>query len=146
MQKLRIALAQINVTVGDLEGNVARILAGIDQAKAQGANVVAFPELAIPGYPPEDMLLKPQFIDANLAALDEVARAAQDILVVVGFADRRDDIYNAAAVCTQCEIVGVYDKQYLPNYSVFDENRYFQAGCEAIVVRWGDATLGVNIC
>ncbi len=153
MHHLRIALAQINPTVGDLDGNVARILAGVEAAKAQGAAIVVFPELAIPGYPPEDLLLKPQFIEANLAALQEVAAAAQDILVIVGFVDRRDDIYNAAAICCEGRVAGVYHKQYLPNYGVFDENRYFRAGREAMVFRWGEGarqrlalTFGVNIC
>ncbi|MFN2232234.1 MAG: nitrilase-related carbon-nitrogen hydrolase, partial [Anaerolineae bacterium] len=128
MHQLRIALSQINVTVGDLDGNVAKILANVEAAKAQGADVVVFPELAIPGYPPEDLLLKPSFVEANLAALEQVATASQDILIVVGFADRQDDIYNAAAVCHDGQVAGVYRKQYLPNYGVFDENRTFQAG------------------
>jgi NAD+ synthase (glutamine-hydrolysing) len=146
MHQLRIALSQINVTVGDLDGNVAKILANVEAAKAQGADVVVFPELAIPGYPPEDLLLKPSFVEANLAALEQVAAASQDILIVVGFADRQDDIYNAAAVCHDGQVAGVYRKQYLPNYGVFDENRYFQAGTETPVFRWGDVTFGVNIC
>jgi NAD+ synthase (glutamine-hydrolysing) len=146
MHQLRIALAQINVTVGDLDGNVVKILANVEAAKAQGAEVVVFPELAVPGYPPEDLLLKPSFVGANLAALEQVAAASQDILIVAGFADRQDDIYNAAAVCHDGQVAGIYRKQYLPNYGVFDENRYFQAGAEAPVFRWGDVTFGVNIC
>jgi NAD+ synthase (glutamine-hydrolysing) len=151
MHQLRIALAQVDVTVGDLEGNVARILANIEAAKAHGADLVVFPELVIPGYPPEDLLLKPSFVEANLVALEEVAAASEDILIVVGFADQQDDIYNAAAVCYDGRVVGVYHKQYLPNYGVFDENRYFQAGAEDPVFRWGEATgtaitFGVNIC
>ena len=146
MRRLRIALAQINTAVGDLEGNVARILASVDAAKAQGADLVVFPELAIPTYPPEDLLLKPQFIEANLTALEQVAVASEDILVVVGFVDRQDDIYNAAAICHQGQVAGVYHKMYLPNYGVFDENRYFHAGCESPVFRWGEVTFGVNIC
>jgi NAD+ synthase (glutamine-hydrolysing) len=146
MRRLRIALAQVNVTVGDLEGNVAKILANVEAAKGQAADLVVFPEMAIPGYPPEDLLLKPHFIEANLAALEQVAAASQDILIVAGFVDRRDDIYNAAAVCYQGQVAGVYHKVYLPNYGVFDENRYFQAGPEAPVFRWGEATFGVNIC
>jgi NAD+ synthase (glutamine-hydrolysing) len=146
MYKLRIALAQINTTVGDIEGNAAKILANVETAKTQGADLVVFPELAIPGYPPEDLLLKPSFVEANLAALKEIAAASQDILIVVGFADRQDDIYNAAAVCCDGQVTGVYHKQYLPNYSVFDENRYFQAGVEAPVFCLGDVTFGVNIC
>jgi len=146
MRQLRIALAQINATVGDLQGNVAQILASVEAAKSQGADLVAFPELAIPGYPPEDLLLKPQFIEANLAALEEVAAAAENIVIVVGFVDRRDDIYNGAAICHQGQVAGVYHKVYLPNYGVFDENRYFEAGHETPVFRWGQATFGVNIC
>jgi NAD+ synthase (glutamine-hydrolysing) len=146
MHQLRIALAQINVTVGDLDGNVTKILANVEAAKAQQADMVVFPELAIPGYPPEDLLLKPSFVEANMAALEQVAAASQDILIVAGFADRQDDIYNAAAVCHQGQVAGIYRKRYLPNYSVFDENRYFQAGVEAPVFRWGAVTFGVNIC
>lgn len=146
MRRLRVALSQINVTVGDLQGNVAKILDDVDAAKAQGADVVVFPELAISGYPPEDLLLKPQFIEANQVALEEVAAAARDILIVVGFAGREDDIYNAAAICHQGQAAGIYRKVHLPNYGVFDENRYFQAGGEAPVFRWGEATFGVNIC
>jgi NAD+ synthase (glutamine-hydrolysing) len=153
MRQLRIALAQINVTVGDLEGNVAKILDSVEAAKTQGADMIAFPELAIPGYPPEDLLLKPSFVEANLTALEQVAAASEDIIIVVGFADRQDDIYNAAAVCCGGQVAGVYHKQYLPNYGVFDENRYFQAGVEAPVFRWGIGarrrlapTFGVNIC
>jgi NAD+ synthase (glutamine-hydrolysing) len=146
MHQLRIALAQINVTVGDLEGNVAKIVANVDVAKAQAADMVVFPELAIPGYPPEDLLLKPSFVEANLAALERVTAASEGILIVVGFADRQDDIYNAAAVCCDGQVAGIYHKQYLPNYGVFDENRYFQAGAEDPVFRWGDVMFGVNIC
>ena len=151
MHQLRIALAQINVTVGDLEGNVAKILANVEAARTQRVDLIVFPELAIPGYPPEDLLLKPSFVEANLAALEQVAAASEDTLIVVGFADRQDDIYNAAAVCHKGRVAGIYRKQYLPNYGVFDENRYFQAGAEAPVFRWGEApgtaiTFGVNIC
>ncbi|MCX7681388.1 MAG: NAD+ synthase [Anaerolineae bacterium] len=162
MHRIRIALAQINPTVGDLDGNVAAILAHVEAARAQGADLVVFPELAITGYPPEDLLLKPQFVEANLAALERVAAAAQGILVIVGFVDRQDDIYNAAAICCAGQVTGVYHKQYLPNYGVFDEARYFRAGREATVWRWGVGTglvpaltgagtgpaltFGVNIC
>ena len=146
MRKIRVALAQVNLTVGALEGNVSRILANVDAAKTQGVDIVVFPELAIPGYPPEDLLLKPQFITANLAALEDVAAAARNIVTVVGFADRDGDIYNSAAICHDGQVAGVYHKEYLPNYSVFDEDRYFQSGGEAPVFCWGDAVFGVNIC
>ncbi len=146
MKTLRLALAQINTTVGDLEGNTAKIIRNIERAVDAGADMVAFPEMAVTGYPPEDLLLKPKFIDDNLSALDEIRRAAGDIVAVVGFVDRTSDIYNAAAVMYGGEIVHVYHKMYLPNYGVFDEMRYFQAGDDIPVYRIGGATVGVNIC
>src|SRR5213594_2197371 len=133
MRRFRVGLGQINPTVGDFEGNVRRIVEGIERARALGCHLVAFPELAVPGYPPEDLLFKPAFIEANLRALDEVARASRGLTVVVGFVDRRDDIFNAAAILHDGERAGVYHKQYLPNYGVFDENRYFQSGTESPV-------------
>src|SRR5438105_997435 len=111
-----------------------------------GAELVAFPELALTGYPPEDLLLKPAFIRDNLQVLDEVARVTSDIVVVVGCVDRTDDIFNAAAVLFEGRVVHMYHKQFLPTYGVFDEDRYFRPGAEAPVFRLGDALLGVNIC
>jgi len=146
MRRLRIALAQINPTVGDFEGNVRRIVDGIDRARALGVGLVAFPELAVPGYPPEDLVFKSAFIEANLKALETITRAAHGLVAVVGFIDKRDDVFNAAAVLHDGALVGVYHKQYLPNYGVFDENRYFQAGTETPVFTVGDTTLAVNIC
>jgi len=146
MRRLRVALGQINPTVGDFERNVRMIVAAIERARALGASVVAFPELAITGYPPEDLLFKPAFIEANLRALDEVTRASRGLSVVVGFVDKRDDIFNAAAVLHDGVRAGVYHKQYLPNYGVFDENRYFQAGTETLVFTAGDTTFAVNVC
>jgi NAD+ synthase (glutamine-hydrolysing) len=146
MRRFRIALAQVNPTVGDFEGNVARIRAGLEQARALGAHLVAFPELAITGYPPEDLLFKSAFLEANLRALADVARATAGLTAVVGFVDKRDDIFNAAAVLHDGAVAGVYHKQYLPNYGVFDENRYFQAGAEAPVCTLGDTRFAVNIC
>ena len=128
MRQLRVGLAQLNVSVGDVEGNARRVLDAIERARALGVDLVAFPELCLTGYPPEDLLFRPAFIEANLRALDRVARASTGLIVVVGFVDRRDDIMNAAAVCHDGAVAGVYHKQYLPNYGVFDENRYFQAG------------------
>ena len=119
----------------------AKILAGLEQARALGAQLVAFPELAITGYPPEDLLFKSAFIEANLRALADVARATTGLTAVVGFVDKRDDIFNAAAVLHDGAVAGVYHKQYLPNYGVFDENRYFQAGTEAPVFTLGDTSL-----
>jgi NAD+ synthase (glutamine-hydrolysing) len=146
MRRLRVALGQINPTVGDFERNVRMIVDAIERARAQGAALVAFPELAITGYPPEDLLFKPAFIEANLRALDEVTRASRGLSVVVGFVDKRDDIFNAAAVLHDGVRAGVYHKQYLPNYGVFDENRYFQAGTETPVFVAGDTTFAVNVC
>ncbi len=146
MRRLRVGLGQINVTVGDLEGNTRKILAVIDEGRALGVDLLAFPELAIPGYPPEDLLFKPAFIEENLRALDRVVQASRGLTVVVGFADRRDDIFNAAAVIHDGRLAGVYHKQYLPNYGVFDENRYFQAGTETPVFTLGQTVFGVNIC
>src|SRR3989304_3765595 len=128
MKRLRIGLAQVNPTVGDLEGNVRLILDWMERARTLGCDVVAFPELALTGYPPEDLLFKPAFIEANLRALEEVARGSRGLTAIVGFVDKRDDIFNAAAVLHDGRRAGVYHKQYLPNYGVFDENRSFQAG------------------
>jgi NAD+ synthase (glutamine-hydrolysing) len=148
VRQLRIGLAQLNVIVGDVEGNTRRILGEIARARALGVDLIAFPELAITGYPPEDLLFRPAFIEANLRALDHVARASTGLIVVVGFVDRRDDIMNAAAVCDDGAVAGVYHKQYLPNYGVFDEDRYFQAGMETPVFELGEdgPVLAVNIC
>src|SRR5213594_4246428 len=146
MRRLRVALGQINPTVGDHERNVRMIVDAIERARELGCSLVAFPELAITGYPPEDLLFRPAFIEANLRALDEITRASRGLSVVVGFVDRRDDIFNAAAVLHDGARVGVYHKQYLPNYGVFDENRYFQAGRETPVFTAGDTTFAVNIC
>jgi NAD+ synthase (glutamine-hydrolysing) len=146
MRRFRVALAQINPTVGDLEGNVARIRAGLEQARTVGAQLVAFPELAVTGYPPEDLLFKSSFVETNLRALADVAAASTGLTAVVGFVDKRDDIFNAAAVLHDGALAGVYHKQYLPNYGVFDENRYFQAGTEAPVFALGETAFAVNIC
>ncbi len=142
----RIALVQINVTVGDVEGNAGRIVEHIRAAEAAGAELVAFPELALTGYPPEDLLLKPSFIRANLEALETVAAATGNVAAVIGFVDRDDDIFNAAAVLHGGRVVGVYHKHFLPNYGVFDEDRYFRRGSVAPVFRLGEVTFGVTVC
>ena len=146
MRTLRLALAQINPTVGDLVGNKKRILDYLERSREVGADIVAFPELAITGYPPEDLLFKPEFIEANLRCLEEIVEASSSIICVVGFADRADDIYNAAAIICDGRLCGVYHKSYLPNYGVFDENRYFQPGSESVVFAINGMTAGVNIC
>jgi NAD+ synthase (glutamine-hydrolysing) len=146
MRVLRIALAQINPTVGDFPGNVAKIIDYIKKAESAGADVVALPELAITGYPPEDLLLKSQFIDDNLKALKTVRRNVGDITAIVGFVDRKDDIYNAAAVIYKRKLIDVYHKMYLPNYGVFDEFRYFQVGTRTPIYKVAGTWIGVNIC
>ncbi|MCG3159492.1 MAG: Glutamine-dependent NAD(+) synthetase [Acidobacteria bacterium] len=146
MTTIRIALAQINPTVGDFAGNTAKIIADIERARAIGADIVAVPELALTGYPPEDLLLKPQFIAANLKALDQIIAASTGIVSIVGFVDRTTDIYNAAAVICDGRLKGVYHKNFLPNYSVFDEYRYFDAGRSAPIFAYGDVLIGVNVC
>lgn len=147
MKDRRIAGAQINCTVGDLEGNCMRILSAIEEAKAYGAHIVAFPELAVTGYPPEDLLLKPKFVEDNVSSLCRLARSVEGITAIVGFVDREDGIlFNSAAVIDDREVKGVYHKMLLPNYGVFDEKRYFAPGREAKVFRLGDFTFGISIC
>ena len=143
---IRLALSQINVTVGDLAGNREKILDHVHRARDLGAHVVVFPELAIPGYPPEDLLFKPRFIQSNLDVLNELVRATQGVAAVFGFVDRHDDIYNAAAIACDGRLIDVYHKTYLPNYGVFDEDRYFQSGKTAGVYRLNGITFGVTIC
>src|SRR5437588_2743164 len=115
---LRVALGQVNVTLGDLDGNARKIRTAMQQAHDAGAHVVCFPELALPGYPPEDLLLKPGFVAANLRQLDEIIQASNDfagLTAIIGFVDRDHDIYNAAAVVHEGKLAGVYHKHYLPN-------------------------------
>lgn len=146
MHRLRVGMAQINTTVGDFAGNTRKILAAVEEAKALNVDVVAFPELAICGYPPEDLLLKPQFIRENCRALQKVAEVSAGITVIVGFVDTEKDIYNAAAVLHDGRLVGIYRKTYLPNYGVFDEDRYFRAGNTCPVYTIAGVGIGINIC
>jgi NAD+ synthase (glutamine-hydrolysing) len=146
---LRVALAQINVTVGDLAGNARKIRQVMERSAAGGAHIVCTPELALTGYPPEDLLLKPGFVDANLRALDELveaSRAFPGLTSIIGFVDRDHDIYNAAAIIGEGRLYGTYHKHFLPNYGVFDENRYFQAGSTAPLFLVNGVHVGVNIC
>jgi NAD+ synthase (glutamine-hydrolysing) len=146
MTTIRIALAQINPTVGDFAGNTAKIIASIERARAAGAEIIAVPELSLPGYPPEDLLLKPQFIESNLKALGEIVSASKGIVAIVGCVAKASDIHNAAAVISDGELKGFYYKNFLPNYGVFDEYRYFDAGQSAPIYVYGDALIGINIC
>ena len=147
MRNFRIALAQINPTVGDLEGNARKVIRYIERARDAKADLVAFPELAIPGYPPEDLLLKPQFLEENRRYMESVVARSQGIAVVVGFADALGaEAYNAAALAYDGKLIDVYHKMFLPNYGVFDEDRYFRAGNVCPVYRINGASVGVNIC
>ena len=146
MRLLRIGMAQINTTVGDFPGNKRKILKAIDDTRALGIDLLTFPELAICGYPPEDLLFKPQFISENLKALDEIVSNSTGITIVIGFVDTKEDIYNAAAVIHDGRLVDIYHKINLPNYGVFDENRYFQAGKDIPVYQIAGIGVGINIC
>jgi len=146
MRSLRVGLFQMNSVVGDLEGNTERIRRQLESPAARTLDIAAFPELAITGYPPEDLLLKPTFLDKNRQVLARLFDVAPEILVIVGFVEQADDIYNAAAILYGGRIVGIQRKQYLPNYGVFDENRYFQSGSSNTLVRYRNTTIGVNIC
>jgi len=146
MRTLRVGIAQINPTVGDLSGNTRKIVQFIDEAKSLGVDLLAFPELAITGYPPEDLLLKSQFITQNRESLNEIVKHTADIAIVVGFVDSNSDIYNAAAIIYDNKLAGIYHKIYLPNYGVFDENRYFQVGKEYPVFIMYGIAVGITVC
>ncbi len=147
MSTLRIALAQIDCTVGDFDGNVARIAGFADRARAAGAHLMVTPELALAGYPPEDLLLRPDFYRAASRALDALAQRTAGIDVVVGHPEAcRGDYYNAASLLRGGRIVATYRKHRLPNYEVFDEQRYFAAGCQPCVIGANGVQCGINIC
>jgi len=163
MRPFRMAMVQMNPTVGDLDGNVRRIIGWLREAKKATPDLVAFPELAITGYPPEDLLLKPQFVADNRRALNEVIRACRDCVAVVGYVGQgpltglrqgaaavlpagRHELYNAAAVIADRKVAMTYAKWYLPNYGVFDESRYFNPGCRLPLVTVKGTVVGVNIC
>jgi NAD+ synthase (glutamine-hydrolysing) len=148
-----VALSQLNPTVGDLVGNESKVLADYARAEAQGCHVVVFPELTVTGYPPEDLLLKKSFVRHNRLAVERIAAATNECVAAVGFIDNDDDtLYNAVALCSNGEIVGTYRKQLLPNYSVFDEERYFTPGESTVngqpagVFTINGVVVGVSIC
>jgi NAD+ synthase (glutamine-hydrolysing) len=143
---LRVGLAQINPTVGDIRGNSRKISDQIARARDEGAALVVFPELALTGYPPEDLLLKTGFLDAARMALRELAAEAKDIVAVVGYPEQAEDVYNTAAVLADGDIVAGYRKMYLPNYGVFDEQRYFQSGSEGAIVEVNSVPVGISVC
>ncbi|HEX2295979.1 MAG TPA: NAD+ synthase [Actinomycetota bacterium] len=147
MEKIRISLAQVNPTVGDLDGNARLVRDAIEAAKGNGADLVALPELVLTGYPPEDLLLKPSFVEDNLRILESVAESARGIAAVVGFVQPDGPrLYNAAALLADGRVRGVYRKHVLPNYGVFDEKRYFEPASGILLGELGDATFGITIC
>jgi NAD+ synthase (glutamine-hydrolysing) len=146
---VRLAIAQLNTTVGDFKGNTAKICSHIRQAEASGADLVCFPELTITGYPPEDLLLKPNFIEANLRSLESLTELTKELHVaaVVGFVDLKDgETYDAAAVIYRGALIATYHKVYLPNYGVFDEKRYFKSGNGGLVIGCAGVNTGITIC
>jgi NAD+ synthase (glutamine-hydrolysing) len=143
---VRIALCQLNATVGDISGNAERISAGMHAAADAGAHLVLFPELALTGYPPEDLLLKEHFLADAAAALGELACETRELIAVVGFPERAEDVFNSAAVLANGAVHAVYRKVYLPNYGVFDEQRYFQAGPAGTVIDVGSERIGLTVC
>jgi NAD+ synthase (glutamine-hydrolysing) len=146
MRRVRVGLAQVNPTVGAIEANARLVVDWMGRARSAGCDLVAFPELTLTGYPPEDLLFKPAFIEANLRALADVTKQSKGLTAVLGYVDKRDDIFNAAAVLHDGTHAGTYHKQYLPNYGVFDENRYFQSGTESPIFVMGDVAMAANIC
>jgi NAD+ synthase (glutamine-hydrolysing) len=143
---LRVALAQMNATVGDIAGNADKIARHTAAARDEGAALVMFPELSLTGYPPEDLLLKTAFLEEAGAALEDLASQTRDIVALVGFPERAEDVYNSAAVLADGEVAAVYRKMYLPNYGVFDEQRYFQSGAEAAIFELNGIPIGISVC
>ena len=143
---MRIALAQVNPTVGDLDGNTRLVIDWMGRARELGADLVCFPELVITGYPPEDLVLKPAFVRDNLAHLELIAREAKDIAAVVGFVDEEGDIFNAAAFLHGGEVKAIFHKVFLPNYGVFDEKRYFEPGHRCPIIELDGVRIGMTVC
>ncbi|HEY6053584.1 MAG TPA: nitrilase-related carbon-nitrogen hydrolase, partial [Gaiellaceae bacterium] len=143
---MRIALAQIDSVVGDLDGNRRRILERLEEARGEGADLVLFPELTVTGYPPEDLLLKPGFVRAARRSLEQIAAATTGTTALVGVPWFEGDLYNACAVCADGELKAVYRKRFLPNYGVFDEDRYFAPGHDLLLLRLGEVLVGPTIC
>ena len=146
MRQLRLGLAQLNPTVGDLDGNFERAVSALERARELGIDVLAFPEMFITGYPPEDLLLKPSFIERAIERTHALLPHTRGLTAVVGTVERDVDLYNAAAVLHDGQWVGTYRKRYLPNYGVFDENRYFMPGTKNPVFIRGGTVIGVNVC
>lgn len=144
---LRLGMAQINTCVGDFEGNAQKIISAIDQAKARSCDIIAFPELAICGYPPEDLLFKKSFIQENLRRLDEIRKRTTQLVAIVGFVDKsKGRLFNSAAIISEQKIIDIYHKIHLPNYGVFDEKRYFVSEGGFCLYEFSGVRFGVNIC
>src|ERR1044072_5092360 len=143
---MRLALAQINTTAGDLEGNRERILQAIDEARGAGADLVLLPELAVTAYPPEDLLLRPGFIRAAEESVQEIAAQTRGLVALVGYPHFDRDLFNACAVCSEGEVQAVYRKRFLPNYGVFDEDRYFAPARDLLLLELGGTLVGPTIC
>ncbi|MDI6862518.1 MAG: NAD+ synthase [Pseudothermotoga sp.] len=148
MKRIRLTIAQLNPTLGDFEGNVRKAKLALEQAHALQSDLLLIPELFIPGYPPEDLAFRLSFLKANRKALEEFVEstANKKVVSIVGFMDFDEDLYNAAAVVYDGQVKGVYRKIFLPNYSVFDEKRYFRAGDRLLMLKFGSAKVGVTIC
>lgn len=146
MDTLKLGIAQINTTVGDFKGNFDKIVTYLDQARQHGTSIVLFPELALCGYPPEDLLLKPGFLTANQTYLKKLAPLTTGLTAIVGFVEAGNDTYNAAAVLHNGQLRGTYRKFLLPNYSVFDEERYFRRGDTQSLFQYGSTLIGLSIC
>jgi NAD+ synthase (glutamine-hydrolysing) len=143
---MRLALAQMNTIVGDLDGNAERIVESLLEARSAGADLVLFPELAVTGYPPEDLLLRPAFVRAARRSVDAIAQRTRGVTALVGAPHLDADLYNACYVLADGEIHAVYRKRFLPNYGVFDEDRYFAPGRDLLLLRFGDVYVGPTIC
>jgi len=146
VEDMRLALAQINSVVGDVDGNAARVAEWLERARAEQADLVLFPELVVTGYPAEDLLLRPGFVRAARSAVEEIARKAHGITALVGAPHLDADLYNACFVLAHGEVRAVYRKRYLPNYGVFDEDRYFAPGNDLLLLRFGDVLVGPTVC
>ena len=147
MPRIRVAAAQLNLVVGDLDGNAARILEAYDAAEEAGCDLVVFPELTVTGYPPEDLLLRPAFVAQAAEMLEKIAARTARAVAVIGFPEPARDLHNAAAVCANGRVYGVYRKQLLPNYAVFDEQRYFVAPREPLpLFNVAGVKVGISIC
>ncbi len=146
-KSIRLAQAQVNSVVGDLLFNTEKIISYIKRAEGEGADIVTFPELVVTGYPPEDLLFKTHFIQRNMDALNSITKSVKNIIAIVGFVDKKKgNIYNAAAIIHNKKIRAIYHKMLLPNYSVFDEMRYFKSGEKPSVFNVNNILFGVNIC